>query len=68
MRGGRSCERTEGGEGGPERQPAGQPERAGGGGKEGHFVWADEGEGVDFSTRVRPPRYPGTHFATVCAA
>lgn len=37
--GGRSCEGTEGGDRGPERQPVGQPERTGGGGKEGHFVW-----------------------------
>lgn len=48
--GGRSCESTEGRKGGPERQPAGQPEHAGGGGKEGHFVWGKEGEGRDFLT------------------
>lgn len=43
-RGGRSCEGTEGGNRGPERQPVGQPERTRGGGKEGHFVWRCGGE------------------------
>lgn len=67
--GGRSCESTEGRKGGPERQPAGQPEHAGGGGKEGHFVWGKEGEGRRlFDQPSADALYPGAHFATVRAS